>query len=65
MQIILRVEGYLFVFSVLIRKTNTMELTNDKTEQILATPNDQLQKQLETISKEKVERVKSFREYAF
>ena len=42
-----------------------MELTNDKTEQILATPNDQLQKQLETISKEKVERVKSFREYAF
>lgn len=42
-----------------------MELTNDKTEQVSGTTNDSLQNQIETISKEKVERVKSFREYAF
>jgi hypothetical protein len=42
-----------------------MELTNDKTEQAAGTANDSLQNQIETISKEKVERVKSFREYAY
>lgn len=42
-----------------------MELTNDKTGQVAGTANDSLQNQIETISKEKVERVKSFREYAY
>ena len=42
-----------------------MELTNNKTEQADVAANETLQNQIDTISKEKVERVKSFREYAF
>ena len=42
-----------------------MELTNNKTDQAVETANDNFQTQLESLSTERVERVKSFREYAF
>ena len=42
-----------------------MELTNNQTEAAIETANDNLQTQIETIAAQKVERVKSFREYAF
>lgn len=42
-----------------------MELTNNKTGQAVETANDNFQAQLESFSTQKVERVKSFREYAF
>jgi hypothetical protein len=58
--------GYLFVNSLLIRKkTNKMEFTNDKSGPAVETANDSLQTQIEVIAAQKVERVKSFREYAF
>jgi len=42
-----------------------MEITNNKTEQAVATANDNLQTQIDEVATKKVERVKSFREYAF
>jgi hypothetical protein len=42
-----------------------MELTNDKSVLAVETANDNLQTQIEAIAAQKVERVKSFREYAF
>ena len=42
-----------------------MELTNNKTEAAVVTANATLQNQIETISKEKVERVKSFKDFGF
>lgn len=42
-----------------------MELTNNQMEPAVETANDNLQTQIETIATQKVERVKSFREYAF
>ena len=42
-----------------------MELTNNKTEAAVVTANETLQNQIETISKEKVERVKSFKDFGF
>lgn len=42
-----------------------MEHTNDNSERLVETVNDNLQTQIETIATQKVERVKSFREYAF
>ena len=42
-----------------------MELTNNKLEAAVVTANETLQNQIETISKEKVERVKSFKDFGF
>jgi hypothetical protein len=42
-----------------------MELTNNQTEVAVETTNDNLQTQIEAIAAKKVERAKSFREYAF
>ncbi|RAR71487.1 coiled-coil domain-containing protein [Flavobacterium aciduliphilum] len=42
-----------------------MELTNKKLEAVEGIANETLQNQLETISKEKVERVKSFKDFGF
>jgi hypothetical protein len=42
-----------------------MEPTNNKSELVVSTANETLQNQIEANSKEKFERVKSFREYAF
>ena len=42
-----------------------MELTNNKSEVGIVTTNETLQHQIETISKEKVERVKSFKDFGF
>ena len=42
-----------------------MELTNNKSEAAVVTANETLQNQIETISKEKVERVKSFEDFGF
>ena len=42
-----------------------MELTNNKSEVGVVTTNETLQNQIETISKEKVERVKSFKDFGF
>ena len=42
-----------------------MELTNNKLEAEVVTADETLQKQIETISKEKVERVKSFKDFGF
>ena len=42
-----------------------MELTNNQMEPAVETANDNLQTQIEAIAAQKVERVKSFREYAF
>jgi hypothetical protein len=42
-----------------------MELTNNKSEAAVVTANETLQNQIDTISKEKVERVKSFKDFGF
>ena len=42
-----------------------MELTNNKLDAAVVTANETLQDQIETISKEKVERVKSFKDFGF
>jgi hypothetical protein len=42
-----------------------MELSNNKTEQAVVTVNDNIQSQIDALSNQKVERVRSFREYAF
>ncbi|WP_235890221.1 hypothetical protein [Flavobacterium gawalongense] len=42
-----------------------MELTNNQSEQAVETANDNLQAQIDAVATKKVERVKSFREYAF
>jgi hypothetical protein len=42
-----------------------MELSNNKTEQAVVTANDNIQSQIDALSNQKVERVRSFREYAF
>ena len=42
-----------------------MELTNNQSEQAVATANDTIQAQIDAVATKKVERVKSFREYAF
>jgi hypothetical protein len=42
-----------------------MELTNNQSEPAVETANDNLQAQIDTVATQKVERVKSFREYAF
>lgn len=42
-----------------------MELTNNKLEAAVVTADETLQNQIETISKEKVERVKSFKDFGF
>ncbi|WP_418264180.1 coiled-coil domain-containing protein [Flavobacterium faecale] len=42
-----------------------MEHTNNKSEQAVETANDNLQTQMDNLSNQKVERVRSFREYAF
>ena len=42
-----------------------MELTNNKLEAVVVTANETLQSQIETISKEKAERVKSFKDFGF
>jgi hypothetical protein len=42
-----------------------MELTNNKLDAAVVTANETLQNQIETISKEKVERVKSFKDFGF
>jgi hypothetical protein len=62
---IIESQGYLFVFSLLIRKTNIMELTNNETEQAVQIANETLEVQNDNLSTQKVERVKSFRKYAF
>ena len=42
-----------------------METLNNQTDSVLETKNDNLQTQIEAITTQKLERVKSFREYAF
>ncbi|GIZ10465.1 hypothetical protein [Flavobacterium sp. UMI-01] len=42
-----------------------MELLNNQSEQEVETANDNLQAQMDNLSNQKVERVRSFREYAF
>ena len=42
-----------------------MELTNNKSEAVVETANETLQNQIENLSKEKVERVKSFKDFGF
>lgn len=42
-----------------------MELTNNKSEEVVATENETLQNPIETLLKDKVERVKSFKDFGF
>lgn len=58
--------GLPFCFSTInIKKQIDMILSNKKTEEVVPTSTDGLQEQIENIATEKVERVKSFKDFGF